>query len=312
MIETVDIGLVRYPGSQLSAVLGLADLFAIATDVAAKRPEGVSQLRVTEWACDPSLMPVVSGVGRDILIIPPALGAPITPEDAQTVAQGLRKAHAEGAVLASVCAGTFLLAETGLLDGRRATTHWVYADLFVERFPRIALDPGQLIIDEGDILTAGGLMSWTDLGLKLVDRILGPSVMLETAQILLLDPPGREQRFYSAFAPRLNHGDAAILRVQHWMQANGGKDAALSTLAAHAGLEERTFLRRFHKATGLTSTDYAQRLRVSHARELLQVGQQSIDAIAWEVGYRDPAAFRKVFYRIVGLTPSEYRQRFHA
>lgn len=312
MTDIVDIGLVRYPGAQLSAVLGLADLFAIAADVAAKRLRGLPQLRITEWSCDPFLMPVIPSVGRDILIMPPALGAPIASEVAQPIAQGLREAHAEGSVLASVCAGTFLLAETGLLDGRRATTHWAYTDVFFGRFPRVTLDPDQLIIDEGDILTAGGLMSWTDLGLKLVDRVLGPSVMLEAAQILLLDPPGREQRFYSAFAPRLNHGDAAILRVQHWMQANAGRDAALSTLAAHAGLEERTFLRRFHKATGLTSTDYAQRLRVSHARELLQFGQKSIDVIAWEVGYRDPAAFRKVFQRIVGLTPGEYRQRFHA
>jgi transcriptional regulator GlxA family with amidase domain len=136
--------------------------------------------------------------------------------------------------------------------------------------------------------------------------------MLETSQVLLLDPPGREQRIYSTFAPRLNHGDAAILKVQHWMQAAGGKEAALPVLAACAGLEERTFLRRFQKATGLTSTDYAQRLRVNRARELLQFGQQPVDAIAWEVGYRDPAAFRKVFHRVVGLTPGEYRQRFHA
>jgi transcriptional regulator GlxA family with amidase domain len=96
------------------------------------------------------------------------------------------------------------------------------------------------------------------------------------------------------------------------MQATGGKEATLSVLSERAGLEERTFLRRFHKATGLTSTDYAQRLRVGKARELLQFGPLSVDSIAWEVGYRDPAAFRKVFLRIVGLTPSEYRKRFHA
>lgn len=312
MAETVDIGLVRYPGAQLSAVLGLIDLFTIATDVAAGRPEGLPRLRVTEWTCDPEPMPATQGVGHDVLILPPALGTPITPGAARPIVHGLRAAHGAGCALASVCAGAFLLAETGLLDGRRATTHWAYAEAFAARFPEVALDPDQLIIDQGDILTAGGLMSWTDLGLKLVDRFLGPSVMLETSQILVLDPPGREQRFYSAFAPRLNHGDAAILKVQHWMQANGGKEAALPMLAVRAGLEERTFLRRFQKATGITSTDYAQRLRVSRARELLQFGQDPIDAIAWEVGYRDPAAFRKVFHRIVGLTPGEYRQRFHA
>ncbi|RJL11461.1 GlxA family transcriptional regulator [Paracoccus siganidrum] len=311
MTEIIDIGLVRYPGAQVSAVLGLVDLFGIAGNVASKRPEDLPRLRITEWSCDPGLAPVTPGVGQDVLLLPPALGSPIKAEAAAPIAAGLRSAHGQGTILASVCAGAFLLAETRLLDGRRATTHWAYADELAARFPRVVLDPDQLIIDEADILTAGGLMSWTDLGLKLVDRFLGPSVMLETAQILLLDPPGREQRFYSSFAPRLNHGDAAILRVQHWMQANGGKEAALAVLAGHAGLEQRTFLRRFQKATGLTSTDYAQRLRVNRARELLQFSQQSVDAIAWEVGYRDPAAFRKVFHRVVGLTPGEFRQRFH-
>src|SRR3546814_8796756 len=91
-------------------------------------------------------------------------------------------------------------------------------------------------------------MAWTDLGLKLVDRFLGPTVMFETARILLVDPPGREQRYYSVFSPRLTHGDAAVLKVQHWLQATQAKDVALATLAAQAGLEERTFLRRFQKA----------------------------------------------------------------
>lgn len=168
------------------------------------------------------------------------------------------------------------------------------------------------MIDGGDIISAGGLMSWTDLGLMLVARFLGPVVMAETARMLLVDPPGREQRYYSGFVPRLTHGDAAILKAQHVLQASEGRKARLAVLAAEAGLEPRTFLRRFQKATGLTATDYAQRLRVAKAQELLQFGQQPIERIAWEVGYSDPGAFRKVFLRVVGLPPGEYRQRFHA
>ncbi|MFC3228992.1 GlxA family transcriptional regulator [Marinibaculum pumilum] len=306
----MQIGLVRHPGAQLSAVLGLADLFGIANDVARRRSEAPQLLDVCECPCGPDAAP--DGGECDVLILPPALGTPMAPTAARPLAAWLLACHGRGSILASVCAGTFVLAETGLLDGRAATTHWAYAELFRDRFPAVALDTDRLIIDDGDILTAGGLMSWTDLGLKLVDRLLGPSVMLETAQILLLDPPGREQRFYSTFSPRLNHGDAAILSVQHWLQATGGREAGLSDLAQRAGLEERTFLRRFQKATGLTSTDYAQRLRVGRARELLQFGSRPVESIAWEVGYRDPAAFRKVFQRIVGLTPGEYRQRFRA
>ncbi len=109
-----------------------------------------------------------------------------------------------------------------------------------------------------------------------------------------------------------DYSDAQVLALaQHFLQANEGKEARLSTLAEQAGLEERTFLRRFQKATGLTATDYAQRLRVAKAQELLQFSQQPIERVAWQVGYSDPGAFRKVFHRIVGLTPGEYRQRFH-
>ena len=136
--------------------------------------------------------------------------------------------------------------------------------------------------------------------------------MVETARMLLIDPPGREQRYYSVFSPRLTHGDEAVLEVQHWLRATGAKEAALSTLAALARLEERTFLRRFRTATGMTTTEYCQRLRVGNARERLQSGRASIERIAWEVGYSDPGAFRKVFTRIVGLSPGEYRRRFGA
>ncbi|RNF34989.1 GlxA family transcriptional regulator [Paracoccus methylarcula] len=311
----IDIGLVLYPGAQISAVLGLADLFEIADRAAAKRPDtDLPRLCVGQWTFEegrslPS--PPETGGDSDVLILPPTLNAPASPEAARPIAHWLRERHEGGCILASICGGAFLLAETGLLDGRSATTHWVYTEAFSRRFPRVAVDTDRLIIDDGDILTAGGLMSWTDIGLKLVDRFLGPTVMLETAQMLLVDPPGREQRYYSGFTPRLNHGDAAILKAQHWLQTTGARDTSLTVLAKQAGLEERTFLRRFHRATGLTSSEYAQRLRVGRARERLQFGTLPVDTIAWEVGYSDPATFRKVFRRIVGLTPSEYRQRFH-
>ncbi len=155
-------------------------------------------------------------------------------------------------------------------------------------------------------------MAWTDLVLRLIDRHLGPAVMLETARRFLVDPPGREQSYYSAFSPRLTHGDGAILKVQEWLHATVAKDVDLATLSTRSGLEERTFLRRFQKATGLTTTEYCQRLRVGKARELLQSHALAADQVAWEVGYSDPGAFRKVFTRIVGLTPAEYRKRFRA
>ena len=304
--SAIDIGIVNYPGAQLMAMYGLVDLFGIADRFAAKHhAQDRAFLRVSQ----------LSGTGEGagmpaVLILPPRLGEQISREEAEPFVQWLLNAHRAGTMIVSVCGGAFLLAETGLLTGRRVTTHWAHAGLFRQRFPDAILDIDRLIIDDGDIITAGGMMAWTDIGLKLVDRFLGPTIMAETAHFMLLDPPGREQKYYSAFSPVLTHGDAAVLKVQHWLQTTGGKEIPLALLASKAGLEERTFLRRFRKATGLTPIDYCQRLRVGKARELLQFGTLPIETIAWEVGYGDAGAFRKIFSRITGLTPGEYRQRF--
>lgn len=298
--------------------MGLTDLFTIALKIAGQ----AHALRIVHLKADidgpPRVVfdsqpdaPAEKDAPCDVLILPPSLEAPITPEAAAPFASWLRERHAEGSVIASICAGAFLLGETGLLAGRAVTTHWGYAADFQARYPDAKVDSDRLIIDSGDIISAGGLMAWTDLGLILVSRLFGPVVMAETARTLLIDMPGREQRYYSGFVPRLTHGDTAILKAQHRLQASEGKEASLSVLAAETGLEPRTFLRRFQKATGFTSTDYAQRLRVAKAQELLQFGQLPIETIAWEVGYSDVGAFRKVFMRIVGLTPGDYRQRFH-
>ena len=128
----------------------------------------------------------------------------------------------------------------------------------------------------------------------------------------LVVPPGGWRPAPGVFAPRLAHGDAAVLKAQHWLQATQAKDVALASLARAAGLEKRTFLRRFQKATGMTSTEYCRRLRVGRARELLASARLSIDRVAWEVGYADPGAFRKVFTRIAGVAPGEYRRRCEA
>lgn len=316
---TIEIGIVLFPGVQLAAVHGLIDLFGVADRFAAQHyKEAGVFLQVSQWQVEgPSGTPVrvgekagEAGGSPTVLLMPPRLGTQVSSQEAAPFVDWLLGHHRAGTTLCSVCGGAFLLAETGLLAGRSVTTHWDHADLFRQRFPDAHLDIDRLVIDDGDIISAGGLMAWIDLGLKLVDRFLGPVIMAETAHYLLVDPPGREQRYYSAFSPNLTHGDAPVLKVQHWLQATGAKDTALASLVQRAGLEERTFLRRFRKATGFTAIDYCQRLRVGRAREMLQFSTLPIEAIAWEVGYSDPGAFRKIFIRVTGLTPGEYRQRF--
>lgn len=318
--DNIEIGIVLYPGAQRAAVLGLTDLFAVAQRIAREHGADTPELWVSQWQREEPGSAMVrthdsfvgAGSTPRVLVLPPSLDDPISPDAAAPYRDWLRMQHAAGVTLASVCAGAFLLGETGLLDGRTITTHWHYAERFGARFPQVRLDVDQLIIDTDDIITAGGVMAWTDLGLRLVDRYLGAAIMIGTAQMLLVDPPGRQQRYYSAFSPRLAHGDAPVLAVQHWLHETGAREVTLADLAERAGMEERTFLRRFQKATGMTTTEYCQRLRVGAARGMLQASRLPIERIAWEVGYGDAGAFRKVFARIVGLTPGEYRRRFNA
>ncbi|WP_201594234.1 GlxA family transcriptional regulator [Psychrobacter vallis] len=318
--NTIEIGLVVYEKAQMAAILGLTDLFVIASKISAKRQDTTDlPLQVSQWEIkDTNLLPTCAfssnpdSVGKlAAVIIPPTLEAPITKQAAAPWLEWLRDQHSSGVIMSSVCAGAFLLGETGLLSKRKATTHWCYVEQFEKRFPDIDLDVDRIIIEDGDIVTAGGAMAWTDLGLRMVDRFLGSQVMNETARMLLVDPSRREQCYYSAFSPVLTHGDAAILKVQHWLQRTEAQNIDLSTLANYAQLEERTFLRRFHKATGMTSTEYCQRLRIGEAKDFLQFSMLAVEQIAWKVGYSDVSAFRKIFKRIVGLTPSEYRRRFN-
>ncbi|WP_395677259.1 GlxA family transcriptional regulator [Inquilinus sp.] len=313
-----EAGIVIYPGSQPAMIHGLTDLLRIASDVALHRGGG-PVLRISHWAPDAAgrmARRYDSHPGGDgdpgILILPGRLSGPVEAAEAAPFTPWLAGCHARGTLLAAVCGGAFLLAETGLLSGRPATTHWAYAEAFRDRFPDVRLAIGRMVVDDGDIVTGGGLMAWTDLGLRLAARIFGPEVAAEAARFLLIDSAGREQRHYGGFVPRLGHGDEAILKVQHWLQATGARVVTIAEMARRAGLGERTFLRRYKAATGMRPTEYAQHLRVEVARDLLRSTRRPVDQIAWTVGYEDAAAFRRLFHRLVGLSPGDYRRRFGA
>lgn len=306
--EPHTIGILAYAGAQQAAVHGLTDLLTTANRLHAESSARRAALVVQPlWDASrlPSPRPPLTAI-----VVPPSIEGVPSRSEASRLAAWLLGRHREGTLLCSVCAGAFVLAETGLLSGRPATTHWALRDLFVERFPDVLLDTDRMIVDEGDIMTAGGLMAWTDLGLRLVDRFLGSTAMLAAARYFLVDPGGREQRFYKTFAPSTTHGDAAILKVQRWLQARSGEKSSVPMMARKAGLGERTFLRRFVDATALRPTEYVQHLRVHKARDLLEFKSLTIEEVAGRVGYADPNAFRKIFVRVMGLSPGEYRRRF--
>lgn len=312
-----EIALVIYPDCQLSAIYGLTDLFRLAVTTARMVDEREAPIiRVTHWqqasdgvACSYDSHPEEPHRITHI-IVPPSLVMPHDLPSMRALSGWMTSNYEKGAVLCSVCAGAFVLAETGLLKGREVTTHWAFADALGSRFPDLKVDAGRIIVDDGDIITAGGILAWTDLGLTLVERLLGAGAMLETARFLLIDPPRQAQRPYSSFIPKLDHSDETIRSVQHWLQSHVTSELSVTMLADRAGLEERTFLRRFKAATGLRPTEYVQQIRIARAREALELTRRSVEQIAWEVGYGDPSGFRKLFNRVTGLGPAEYRKRF--
>lgn len=313
-----ELGVLIYPGAQLAAVHGLTDLFAVAQRIATEQASPqLARLRVSHWRAENGETPLRvfdSEAGPEgklaALLIPPSIAGFSEEQASQALLAWLRAQHAGGTVLGGVCVGSILLAESGLLNGRSATTHWTSAKAFAARYPKIKLKADKPIVDDGDLITTAGLMAWSELGLRLVDRLLGPSIATRTAQFLVIEHSDSASQCGSNFAPILGHGDAAILKVQHWLQGTGAVDVSLGVMAEQAGLEERTFLRRFRAATGLKPTEYCQHLRVGKAREMLEFTNGTIDHIAWTVGYQDPGAFRATFKKITGLAPSDYRAKF--
>jgi transcriptional regulator GlxA family with amidase domain len=218
--------------------------------------------------------------------------------------------HGRGTHIASICTGAFVLAETGLLDGKTATTHWGAADEFRQRYPRIDLKPERLITDEGDLFCSGGMNAGSDLSLYLVEKYCGHEVALQSSKSMISDIGRTLQTPYSIFQFQKDHNDDQILSVQKLMEENFDESHPYEDLARRFGMSRRTFERRFKAATGDTPLVYLQRVRVEEAKRMFETENLSFDEIAYNVGYEDASAFRKIFLKQTGLRPTEYKRRF--
>jgi transcriptional regulator GlxA family with amidase domain len=303
----------------VACILGLTDMFGVASAVTLDQWRfELSQLRVTHWrprhSRDANLTCVYDSAPRGTpkprtLIIPPTMVNLPNPDVAAGVVSWVRNRHAAGSTLVSLCSGAFILAETGLVDGRSVATHQICAESLAKRFPQIVVDVNRRIIDYGDIVTAGGFLSWVDVGLFLVERILGRATRVKTARFVLSDAAG-EARYFTGFAPPQIHGDKAVLKAQEWVHMRDGRGVSLAAMATAAGLEPRTLLRRFASATGMTPIEYCRTVRIARARELLEGGEFSQKEITASLGYKDVATFSRVFRKATGLAPGAYRKRF--
>lgn len=225
----------------------------------------------------------------------------------------LTQRHADGAMLCSACSGVFLIAETGLLDGRQSTIHWSYGPHFQALFPKVPVHPEQTLAIAGDrqqFISCGASMSWHDLALYLVARHSGEAAARAVAKFFALQWHRDGLQPFITFEARRDHGDAAILSAQTWLAENFPVADPVEQVVRESGLAERTFKRRFTKATGIAPMAYVQQLRIEDAKRRLETTRDAIDEIGWQVGYEDPAFFRRLFKRVTGVSPGSYRKQF--
>jgi transcriptional regulator GlxA family with amidase domain len=251
----------------------------------------------------------------DIVIVPSVLlrGPAWQKGRYPRIVDWLQRMHARGAVLCSACSGIFLLAETGLFDGKDATVHFGYAAAFAAAHPAVSIHPERVLVIAGlreELVSSGASTTWHDLVLYLIARYAGATDAQEVARMYALQWHQDGLAPYISFEGRSDHGDAEIQGAQRWLSKHFPVANPVEEMIRRSTLAERTFKRRFTAATGLAPIAYVQRLRIEDAKRRLERTDASVDEISWRVGYEDAAFFRRLFKRTTGLAPGAYRKRF--
>jgi len=222
----------------------------------------------------------------------------------------LQRHFKQGAQIASICTGVFLLAETGLLDNKSATLHWGFTEMFRKKYPGISLRQDKMFIDQGRLYCSAGVNAGLDLTLYLVEKLCGRQTAVECAKTMVLDLGRELQTPYDSFFSSKNHDDTLVIKAQKWIEQHQTEPIDYDWLAKKYHMSRRSLERRFKQATGVTPLCYLQKIRVEAAKGLLEQGNKTFNDITYLVGYEDIAFFRKVFVRLTGLRPKEYQQRF--
>ncbi len=248
---------------------------------------------------------------HDTLVVAGGAGARAAVDDAGVV-DWVARAAGQARRTTSVCTGAYLLAAAGLLDGRRATTHWRFCEDLADSRPAVEVDSDPVFIRDGNVWTSAGITTGMDLALALVEEDLGPEVALAVARLLVvfLKRPGGQSQFSGALAAQ-QAAVPALRELQGWIARHLDEDLSVAALAARANLSERSFARAFRREVGVTPAAYVEALRVDHARTLLEGGARSLEAVARASGFASAEVLRRAFHRRVGVGPAAYRQRFH-
>lgn len=311
---------VVYPGIQSLDAVGPIEVFAVAnreagataytTEMAATGGPTVRSNSGLEFNVDRRLQNLSGAL--DTLLVAGGDGVREAIGD-RVLLDGVRRLAGRSRRVTSVCSGAFILAEVGLLDGRRATTHWSVCDLLAARYPAITVDPEPIFVRDGNVYTSAGVTAGMDLALALVEEDLGRDIALAVARqlVLFLRRPGNQSQFSAQLAAQVAHRDT-LRDVQQWIADHPGADLSVATMAARAGMSDRNFARCFKDEVGVTPGRYVEAVRVEVARRLLEDTRESGTNIARASGFGTPETMRRVFLRVLRTGPAEYRRRFRA
>ena len=228
----------------------------------------------------------------------------------QAAVEWVKESYKRGAHVSSFCTGAFVLGQSGVLDGRRATTHWFFADEFKRMFPRVDLQDQYTIVDEGNIVTCGGATFFLNLTMYLIDKYFGHELAVHASKVFLIDMDRPTQLPFKIHAFSSAHGEPAIARIQAFVGEHLAGDLSVAVIAKRAGMSPRTFSRRFKAATGDAVGMYVQKLRIEAAKRLFETSDLSVSEVTYKAGYNDERSFRRLFRRRTGLSPKDYRAKF--
>jgi len=324
--NTIRIGVLIYPGCLRSGAVLPLDVLRIATALSGYRPAAQRVRFEAQWfsARDRGSVEVggltfateaADAEVFDALMLPGIDHTDpheLTPQLEQLGPEAdlLRRYAQLGRPIISSCSSTCLVAQAGLLDGRRATTSWWLGNFFRKRYPDVNLDAEQLVVEDGQFISSGGITSYLDLSLWLVGRFGGDALRQSVAKVLVMDGNRSSQAPYVATALMQDQGHAVIDRARRWLNRHMDQPWTMTALAEHCNTTPRTLLRRFRQALGMSPIQYAQQLAVERAKALLESTRLSLEDITGRCGYEDVSTFSKVFKRNTRLTPREYRARF--
>jgi transcriptional regulator GlxA family with amidase domain len=323
------VSIVAIPDAAISTLTGILDVLSAFRFLSQVEPTlpATPPFDIEVVATTAGSMSLASGVplsiertisqvdATDIVIVPSVMLGPAgwQPGRYPELVAWSKRMHEQGALLCSACSGVFLLAETGIFNGRDATVHWIYADAFARIFPLVPLQPARVLMVSGEreeLITSGAAMTWHDLALYLIARHVGATAAQTVARFFALQWHHDGLAPYMVFSARMDHGDASIANAQTWIASHFSVGSPVEEMVRRSGLAERTFKRRFSDSTGFAPIDYVQRLRIEEAKRRLERTEAPVDEIGWRVGYEDAAFFRRLFKRTTGMTPGIYRKRF--